>query len=91
MTTISYSVAVFLVLCASVRLRCFVSFSAFSALSFLSFYVSGLFRSILAPLLAVDWGNHSTLTNEMSKAAMMIGYKLISEEPSIRLRSCCSI
>ena len=73
MTTISYSVAVFLVLCASVRLRCFVSFSASSTLCFLSFHISGLFQSILAPLLAVNWGDNSTLTNEMSKAATMIG------------------
>jgi len=34
MTTISHGVVVFLVLCASVRLRCFVSFSAFSTLCF---------------------------------------------------------
>lgn len=73
MTRISHGVGVFLILCASVRLRCFVSFSAFSTLSFLFFYISGLFRSILAPLLAVNWRNHSILTNEMSKAAMMIG------------------
>lgn len=109
MTTISHGVVVFLVLCASMRLRCFVLCSAFSTPCFLSSNISGLFRSIFAPLLAVNWratlkirdvsdlgvkviGRESLITtNDIGKAAMVIGYKVIPEELLVRLRSCCSI
>lgn len=51
MTTISHGVVVFLVLCASVRLRCFVSFSAFSTLCFsLLLYIWVVSKHICASL-----------------------------------------
>lgn len=84
MTRISRDIVVFLVLRASVRLRCFVSFSAFSTLSFLSYYVSGLLVKVLG-------GESLTSTNDIGKAVMSIGYKVIPEELPVRLRSCCSI